>query len=162
MKPLSPRRSRDFRGARRRHVEDRLPHRAAHAGRRALRQATGARIARASLGIGHQRSRGVKDGLVVDMDAAESRHPPHRRRRRAHGRHADRPRHRHRFGRAAVASQHFAAKRASAAARSPTSTCIACSRPPPRTDLQRGRVVMHSLPTGFSLDGAPAFASRTA
>ena len=38
------------------------------------------------LGFATTRSRGIKSGVVVDLEEAEQRHPPRRRRRRAHGR----------------------------------------------------------------------------
>jgi cell division protein FtsA len=104
------------------------------------------------LGIGHQRSRGVKAGQIVDMEEAESaiRQTVDAAERMA-GAPVESVIVTASGGR--LASQHFAAK-----------TAIG-GRPVAESDIHRvleasathpqhhGRVVMHSLPMGFSLDG---------
>lgn len=104
------------------------------------------------LGVGHQRALGVKNGLVVDMDeaervirqtvdAAES----------MYGAQIDHVIVTASGGR--LASEHFTARSviggrevAETDVHRVLETSAACH-------LQRGRVALHSLPTGFSLDG---------
>jgi cell division protein FtsA len=104
------------------------------------------------LGIGHQRSRGVKAGQIVDMDEAES----------AIRRTVDAA---ERMAKTQIdgvivtasggrlASRHFAAKtriEGGAVAASDVHRVLEISA---THVVERGRVVVHSLPTGFSLDG---------
>ncbi|MBY6240746.1 cell division protein FtsA [Methylosinus sp. Sm6] len=105
------------------------------------------------LGIGHQRSRGVKAGQIVDMEEVEA----------AIRRTVDAA---ERMARTQVdsvivtasggrlASQHFAAKTridGAAVAASDVHRVLEASA---THVTERGRVVLHSLPIGFSLDGA--------
>jgi len=104
------------------------------------------------LGIGHQRSRGVKNGLIVDMDEAESaiRQTVDAAERMA-GVQIDRVVVTASGGR--VASKHFTAKTAvdgREVAESDVHRVLEASATHPTA---RGRVVIHSLPTSFSLDG---------
>jgi cell division protein FtsA len=106
------------------------------------------------LGIGHQRSRGVKSGLVVDMDEAESavRQTVDAAERMA-GLQIDQVIVTASGGR--LASQHFTAKTVIGGrqvAESDVHRVLEASAIHPMT---RGRVAIHSLPTGFSLDGVP-------
>jgi cell division protein FtsA len=104
------------------------------------------------LGIGHQRSRGVKNGQVVDMEEAESaiRQTVDAAERMA-GAPVESVIVTASGGR--LSSQHFAAKTAIGGrpvAESDIHRVLEASATHP---LHRGRVVMHSLPMGFSLDG---------
>jgi cell division protein FtsA len=104
------------------------------------------------LGIGHQRSRGVKNGLIVDMNEAESaiRQTVDAAERMA-GVQIDRVVVTASGGR--LASKHFTAKTAIGGrevAESDVHRVLEASAMHPTT---RGRFVMHSLPTGYSLDG---------
>lgn len=104
------------------------------------------------LGIGHQRSRGVKAGQIVDMAEAESaiRQTVDAAERMAKtqvenvivtasgGR---------------FASQHFAAKTSVGGRAVQASDVHRVLEASSTHALHRGRVVVHSLPTGFSLDG---------
>lgn len=104
------------------------------------------------LGIGHQRSRGVKNGQVVDMEEAESaiRQTVDAAERMA-GSPVESVIVTASGGR--LSSQHFAAKTSiggRAVAESDIHRVLEASATHP---LHRGRVVMHSLPMGFSLDG---------
>jgi cell division protein FtsA len=104
------------------------------------------------LGIGHQRSRGVKSGQIVDMEEAESaiRLTVDAAERMA-GAPVESVIVTASGGR--LASQHFAAKTAIGGrpvAESDIHRVLEASATHP---LHRGRVVMHSLPMGFALDG---------
>ncbi|MGA8172247.1 MAG: cell division protein FtsA [Methylocystis sp.] len=104
------------------------------------------------LGIGHQRSRGVKSGLIVDMEEAESaiRQTVDAAERMA-GLQVDRVIVTASGGR--LASRHFTAKTAIGGREvleADVHRVLEASAKHPTT---RGRVAMHSLPTGFSLDG---------
>ncbi|HMK88514.1 MAG TPA: cell division protein FtsA [Methylocystis sp.] len=104
------------------------------------------------LGLGLQRARGVKNGLVVDMDEAESaiRKTVDAAERMA-GLRIDRVIVTASGGK--LASQHFAAKIAIGGrevANSDVHRVLEASATHP---LTAGRLVLHSLPTGFSLDG---------
>lgn len=104
------------------------------------------------LGIGHQRSLGVKHGLVVDMDEAERaiRQTVDAAERMA-GIQIDRVIVTSSGGR--LASEHFTAKRA-IGGREVAETDIHCVLEASAAHhLHRGRVALHSVPTGFSLDG---------
>ena len=104
------------------------------------------------LGIGHQRSRGVKNGLVVDMDEAESaiRLTVDAAERMA-GLQIDRVVVTASGGR--LASQHFAAKRTIGGREIEESDVHRVLEASAAHHLHRGRVAVHSLPTSFSLDG---------
>lgn len=104
------------------------------------------------LGIGHQRSRGVKSGLVVDMDEAEGaiRQTVDAAERMA-GIQVERVIVTASGGR--FASQHFAAKRAIGGREIEESDIHRVLEASAAHHLHRGRVAVHSLPTGFSLDG---------
>ena len=141
---------RDPLGARRRRLQDRLPDRAADADG-AVGPLRGRTHRCKVLGIGHQRSRGVKGGAIVDLDAAENaiRLAVDAAERMAGvevggvivnmsgGR---------------LASQRFSAKIALRGKASASTTSTACSRRPRRLTRARPRTVLHALPTGFSLD----------
>ena len=104
------------------------------------------------IGIGHQRSRGVKNGLIVDMDEAENaiRQTVDAAERMA-GMQVD-----HMIVTASggrLASQHFTAKRAIGGREVAESDIHRVLEASAAHHLHRGRVAMHSLPTGFSLDG---------
>jgi cell division protein FtsA len=104
------------------------------------------------LGIGHQRSRGLKNGQIVDMDSAESaiRQTVDAAERMA-GVQVDHVIVTASGGR--LASQHFTAKTAIGGrevAENDVHRVLEASATHP---LHRGRVVMHSSPTGFALDG---------
>ena len=104
------------------------------------------------LGVGHQRSRGVKNGLIIDMDEAESaiRQTVDAAERMA-GLRIERVIVAASGGR--LASQHFAAKVAIGGrevADYDVHRVLEASATHPTTS---GRLVLHSLPTGFSLDG---------
>lgn len=104
------------------------------------------------LGIGHQRSRGVKHGLVVDMDEAESaiRQTVDAAERMA-GVQIDRMIVTASGGR--LSSLHFSAKTAIGGREVAESDVHRVLEASATHSLDRGRVAMHSLPTGFSLDG---------
>jgi cell division protein FtsA len=104
------------------------------------------------LGIGHQRSRGVKNGLIVDMDEAESaiRQTVDAAERMA-GVQVDRVLVTASGGR--LASQHFTAKTAIGGREIVEADVHRVLEASAAYPMTRGRVVMHSLPTGFSLDG---------
>lgn len=104
------------------------------------------------LGIGHQRSRGVKFGQVVDMEESENaiRQTVEAAERMA----------RTQVGPVIVtasggriASQHFAAKTQIGGRAVQASDVHRVLEASATHTAHRGRVVMHSLPTGFSLDG---------
>jgi len=104
------------------------------------------------LGVGHQRALGVKNGLVVDMDEAE------RAIRQTvdaaesmHGAQIDHVIVTASGGR--LASEHFTA-RAVIGGRGVAETDVhRVLETSAAYHLRRGRVALHSLPTGFSLDG---------
>ena len=104
------------------------------------------------VGIGHQRSLGVKNGLVVDMDAADAaiRHTVDAAERMA-GMQIDRVIVTASGGR--LASEHFTAKRAIGGREVAEHDIHRVLEASARHHLHRGRVAVHSLPTGFSLDG---------
>jgi cell division protein FtsA len=104
------------------------------------------------LGIGHQRSLGVKNGLVVDMDEAERaiRHTVDAAERMA-GVQIDRVIVTASGGR--LASEHFTAKRAIGGREVAVEDIHRVLEASAAHHLHRGRVAVHSLPTGFSLDG---------
>lgn len=104
------------------------------------------------VGIGHQRSLGVKHGLVVDMDEAERaiRQTVDAAERMA-GMQIDRVVVTASGGR--LASEHFAAKRAIGGREVAASDIHRVLEASAAHHLHRGRVAVHSLPTGFSLDG---------
>jgi len=104
------------------------------------------------LGIGHQRSRGVKNGLVVDMDEAEGaiRQTVDAAERMA-GLQIDRVVVSAAGGR--LASQHFTAKRAIGGREVEESDIHRVLEASSAHHLHRGRIALHSLPTGFSIDG---------
>lgn len=104
------------------------------------------------VGIGHQRSLGVKNGLVVDMDEAETaiRQTVDAAERMA-GMQVDRVIVTASGGR--FSSEHFAAKRAIGGREVAEHDIHRVLEASARHHLHRGRVAVHSLPTGFSLDG---------
>ncbi|WP_036283142.1 cell division protein FtsA [Methylocystis sp. ATCC 49242] len=104
------------------------------------------------VGIGHQRSLGVKHGLVVDMDEAERaiRQTVDAAERMA-GMQVDRVIVTASGGR--LASEHFQAKRAIGGREVAESDIHRVLEASAAHHLHRGRVAVHSLPTGFSLDG---------
>ncbi len=104
------------------------------------------------LGIGHQRSRGVKNGLIVDMDEAEGaiRQTVDAAERMA-GAQVERILVTASGGR--LASQHFTAKTAIGGREIVESDVHRVLEASAAYPMSQGRVVMHSLPTGFSLDG---------
>ena len=152
LKPLVAAPLRDDGRARRRHVENRLPHRARSrpASRSAPNDWRTHRIR--VLGIGHQRSLGVKHGLVVDMDEAERaiRQTVDAAERMA-GIQIDRVIVTASGGR--LASEHFTAKRAIGGREVAETDIHRVLEASAAHHLHRGRVAVHSLPTGFSLDG---------
>jgi len=106
------------------------------------------------LGIGHQRSRGVKNGLIVDMDEAESaiRQTVDAAERMA-GVQIEQVIVTASGGR--LSSQHFTAKTAIGGrevAESDVHRVLEASATHP---MSHGRIAVHSLPTSFSLDGVP-------
>ena len=105
------------------------------------------------LGIGHQRSRGVKNGLVVDMDEAESaiRLTVDAAERMA-GVQVERILVAASGGR--LGSQHFTAKTQIGGREVVESDVHRVLEASANHSQHRGRVPMHSMPTGFSLDGA--------
>lgn len=105
------------------------------------------------IGIGHQRSRGVKNGLVVDMDEAESavRQAVDAAERMA-GVQVDHVIVTASGGR--LSSQHFTAKRAIGGREVAEHDIHRVLEASAAHHLHRGRVAVHSLPIGFSLDGA--------
>ncbi|PPD46225.1 MAG: cell division protein FtsA [Methylocystis sp.] len=104
------------------------------------------------VGIGHQRSLGVKHGLVVDMDEAERaiRHTVDAAERMA-GMQVDRVIVTASGGR--FSSEHFAAKRTIGGREVAEGDIHRVLEASAAHHLHRGRVAVHSLPTGFSLDG---------
>jgi cell division protein FtsA len=103
-------------------------------------------------GIGHQRSLGVKNGLVVDMDAADAaiRQTVDAAERMA-GMQAERVIVTASGGR--LSSQHFQAKRAIGGREVAEHDVHRVLEASAAHHLQRGRIAVHSLPMGFSLDG---------
>jgi len=106
-----------------------------------------------TLGIGHQRSRGVKNGLIVDMDEAELaiRQCVEAAERMA-GLQIDRVVVTASGGR--LASQHFAAKTAIGGREVVDADVHRVLEASANHPTAQGRFVLHSLPTAFSLDGA--------
>jgi cell division protein FtsA len=104
------------------------------------------------LGIGHQRSRGVKNGLVVDMDEAEGaiRQTVDAAERMA-GLRIERVIVTASGGR--LASRHFTAKRTIGGREVEESDIHRVLEASAAHQPHHGRVSIHSLPTGFSLDG---------
>jgi len=104
------------------------------------------------LGIGHQRSLGVKHGLVIDMDEAERaiRHTVDAAERMA-GLQVDQVLVTASGGR--FASEHFTAKRTIGGREVAEGDIHRVLEASAAHHLHRGRVAVHSLPTGFSLDG---------
>ncbi|WP_292531039.1 cell division protein FtsA [Methylocystis sp.] len=104
------------------------------------------------VGIGHQRSLGVKNGLVVDMDAADAaiRQTVDAAERMA-GMQAERVIVTASGGR--LSSQHFQAKRAIGGREVAEHDVHRVLEASAAHHLQRGRIAVHSLPMGFSLDG---------
>jgi cell division protein FtsA len=104
------------------------------------------------VGIGHHRSLGVKHGLVIDMDEAERaiRQTVDAAERMA-GIQID-----HVIVTAAggrLASEHFTAKTAIGGREVAVADIHRVLEASAAHHLHRGRVAVHSLPTGFSLDG---------
>ena len=106
-----------------------------------------------TLGIGHQRSRGVKNGLVVDMDEAELaiRQCVDAAERMA-GVQVERIVVTASGGR--LASQHFAAKTAIGGREVVEADVHRVLEASAHHPMKKGRFVLHSLPTAFALDGA--------
>ncbi|PPD06099.1 MAG: cell division protein FtsA [Methylocystis sp.] len=104
------------------------------------------------VGIGHQRSLGVKNGLVVDMDAADAaiRQTVDAAERMA-GMQVERVIVTASGGR--LSSQHFQAKRLIGGREVAEHDIHRVLEASAAHHLARGRVAVHSLPTGFSLDG---------
>ncbi|CCJ06121.1 cell division protein FtsA [Methylocystis sp. SC2] len=104
------------------------------------------------VGIGHQRSLGVKNGLVVDMDAADAaiRQTVDAAERMA-GMQVERVIVTASGGR--LSSQHFHAKRVIGGREVAEHDIHRVLEASAAHHLNRGRVAVHSLPTGFSLDG---------
>ncbi|AZG76921.1 cell division protein FtsA [Methylocystis rosea] len=104
------------------------------------------------VGIGHQRSLGVKNGLVVDMDAADAaiRQTVDAAERMA-GMQVERVLVTASGGR--LSSQHFQAKRVIGGREVAEHDIHRVLEASAAHHLARGRVAVHSLPTGFSLDG---------
>lgn len=104
------------------------------------------------VGIGHQRSLGVKNGLVVDMDAADAaiRQTVDAAERMA-GMQIDRVIVTASGGR--LASEHFQATRAIGGREVAEHDIHRVLEASAAHHLHRGRIAVHSLPTGFSLDG---------
>ena len=90
------------------------------------------------LGIGHQRSNGVKGGAIVDLQAAEHADAARHRRGRADGRRRGRRRHRQHVRRAALPRNGSTPRSRCAARPSPSTTSTACSRPPSAATAQPG------------------------
>jgi cell division protein FtsA len=103
-------------------------------------------------GIGHQRSLGVKHGLVIDMDEAERaiRQTVDAAERMA-GSQIDRVIVTASGGR--FASEHFTAKRIIGGREVAEADIHRVLEASAAHHLHRGRVAVHSVPTGFSLDG---------
>ena len=103
-------------------------------------------------GIGHQRSLGVKNGVVVDMDAADAaiRQTVDAAERMA-GMQAERVIVTASGGR--LSSQHFQAKRSIGGREVAEHDVHRVLEASAAHHLQRGRIAVHSLPMGFSLDG---------
>ncbi len=104
------------------------------------------------VGIGHQRSLGMKHGLVVDMDEAERaiRLTVDAAERMA-GLQVEHVIVTASGGR--LASEHFAAKRTIGGREVAEADIHRVLEASAGRHLHRGRVAIHSLPTGFSLDG---------
>ncbi|MFZ3180673.1 MAG: cell division protein FtsA, partial [Methylocystis silviterrae] len=104
------------------------------------------------VGIGHQRSLGVKNGLVVDMDAADAaiRQTVDAAERMA-GMQVERVIVTASGGR--LSSQHFQAKRVIGGREVAEHDIHRVLEASAAHHLHRGRIAVHSLPTGFSLDG---------
>ncbi len=104
------------------------------------------------VGIGHQRALGVKNGLVVDMDACENaiRHTVDAAERMA-GMQIEQVIVTASGGR--LASEHYAARRAIGGREVAESDIHSVLEASAAHHLHRGRIALHSLPTGFSLDG---------
>jgi cell division protein FtsA len=104
------------------------------------------------VGIGHHRSLGVKHGLVIDMDEAERaiRHTVDAAERMA-GMQIDQVIVTASGGR--VASEHFTAKTPIGGREVAAADIHRVLEASAAHHLHRGRVALHSLPTGFSLDG---------
>lgn len=104
------------------------------------------------VGIGHQRSLGVKNGFVVDMDAADAaiRQTVDAAERMA-GMQIDRVIVTASGGR--LSSEHFQAKRAIGGREVAEHDIHRVLEASAAHHLHRGRIAVHSLPTGFSLDG---------
>ncbi len=104
------------------------------------------------IGLGHQRARGVKNGLIVDMDEAERaiRQTVDAAERMC-GMQVDHVIVTASGGR--LASQHFNATCAIGGREVAVSDIHRVLEASAAHDLHRGRVALHSLPTGFSLDG---------
>lgn len=104
------------------------------------------------VGIGHQRSLGVKNGLIVDMDAADAaiRQTVDAAERMA-GMQVERVIVTAAGGR--LSSQHFQAKRVIGGREVAEHDVHRVLEASAAQHLHRGRIALHSLPTGFSLDG---------
>lgn len=104
------------------------------------------------VGIGHQRALGVKNGHIVDMEAAESaiRQTVDAAERMA-GMQIDRVIVTASGGR--LSSEHFTAKRAIGGREVADHDIHRVLEASAAHHLHRGRVAVHSLPIGFSLDG---------
>ena len=105
------------------------------------------------IGIGHQRSRGIKSGVIVDLDARRAGDPPRGRRRRAHGRAHRRIADRQRLRPAACAATPTRRRSISAARRSRQADIGRVLAAGASSRCSQDRAVLHSLPIGFSLDG---------
>jgi cell division protein FtsA len=104
------------------------------------------------VGIGHQRSLGVKNGFVVDMNAADAaiRQTVDAAERMA-GMQIERVVVTAAGGR--LASEHFQAKRVIGGREVAEDDIHRVLEVSAAHHLHRGRIAVHSLPTGFSLDG---------
>ena len=123
-----------------------------HADGAAARRCAGAPIAARCSAIGHQRSRGVKGGAIVDLDAAESaiRLAVDAAERMA-GVEVESVVVNMSGGRLG-SRLHGARVAIGGAERSATPTFSACWRRPRRPAATGPRAALHLIPTGFSLD----------
>ncbi len=116
--------------ARRRHQQGRLPRRPARPGRPRATCCAGRTHRARIIGIGHQRSRGLKGGAIVDLEARRAGDPPRGRRGRAHGQGRDPRRDRQHDRRPARLAVLPRRRRAARPRGDATATSIACWKPP--------------------------------
>ena len=105
------------------------------------------------IGIGHQRSQGIKSGVIVNLDAAEAGRPSGGRCRRTHGRHHHRQPDRQCFGRSVEKRYLYRGQSILAGRTLIRATCAVYFRRFSRRSVNDERQVLHSVPAGFTLDG---------